>query len=53
MLPVPPYEIVDLVDVRNGEFVLDGDATEEQRRVFEQWRAEVAKLKAETDPVAE
>lgn len=48
MLPVPPFDIVDLIDVVDGGFVLDDSATDDQRAEFEAFVAECERMKAET-----
>ena len=40
-LYVPPKSIVDLVDVEDGRFAIDYNATQEQVAEFEEWRNRV------------
>ena len=49
MLVVPPDEIYELVDVdSHGDFILTGEPTEEQKRIFEQFLKDFDEMEAET-----
>lgn len=50
MLAIPPSEIpIALVDIRNGHFVIDEDATPRQKKVFEEWCEKVENLERDLD----
>lgn len=46
---IPPENIMGLVHVENGKFVIDASATPAQAAEFEKWRNEVEAIEQESE----
>lgn len=46
---IPPENIMDLVHVKSGEFVIDESATPAQVAEFKKWRNEVEAVEQESE----
>lgn len=46
---VPPREIARLVSIENGEYTIDDSATDEQKKIFDEWLIEIKALEADAE----